>query len=164
MSAKTFSAFAAALHQILDDARTAIQDKTDIDSVYSDLKEFIVDSDDTIDGVAELDVVARQAMRDLVLDVVGSNLADIASRSADVAGLEKKFSTQSATNSSIAAGLRLEKVKAVIDASTQTVASLKALSDTLPTATDADAVKIATQIKGVIDGITKLNTAIQTRI
>lgn len=164
MSNKTFTDFAASLHEILDEARTVLTDGTDIEPVYNSLKGFIVDSDDTIDGVAELDLVARQAMRDLVVISIGHGVAEIASRSADVAALEKKFSTQSAANNSIAAGLRLEKVKAVLDASTQTVASLKALSDTLPTATDADAAKIAAQIKGVVDALTKLNTAIQTKI
>src|SRR5450432_2023196 len=155
MSTKTFSDWSQALHGILDDAQAVLKKGGDIDSVFADLKQFIVDSDDTINGVAELDAVARQAMRDLVTNAVADSVADMVSRSADVAGLEKTFSTQGASNNSIAAGLRLEKVRAVLDSSTQTIASLKALAETLPSATDKDAEKVAGQIEDVIDALTK---------
>ncbi len=162
----SFADWKNSLRELLEAARAAVSARDDraVDDVFGDLENYIVASDDTIPGVAELDRVARQTMRDLVVEAVSRNVQDIADRSADVAELEKRFSTQSAANTSIAAGLRLERVRAVLDSSTQTIASLRALADTLPTASDADAVKLEKQINEVIAALAKLGAAVQTKV
>lgn len=135
-----------------------------IDAVFHAFEDFIVDSDDAVEGVAELDGVARQAMRDLVVSDVANNVAAIASRTADVAELEKRFSTQAGLNNSTAAKLRLERVRAVLDSSTQTIASLRALADSLPSAKEGDAKKIAQQIDDAIATLTKLGATVQLKL
>jgi adenine-specific DNA methylase len=161
----SFDDWKTSLRELLDDARKAVNANDDdaVDAVYGDLENFIVASDDTIAGVAELDRVARQTMRDLVVDAVQRNVQAIADRTADVAELEKRFAKESAANNSIAAGLRLERVRAVLDASTQTIASLRALAEALPTATDPDAAKLEKQINDVIAALGKLHTAVQPK-
>lgn len=161
----SFEDWKNSLRELLDAARKAVAARDDraVDDAFSDFENYIVASDDTIPGVAELDRVARQAMRDLVVDAVNSNAQAIADRSADVAELEKRFSKQSAANNSIAAGIRLERVRAVLDSSTQTIASLRALAEALPSATDTDAAKLEKQINDVIAALGKLHTAVQPK-
>lgn len=161
----SFEDWKISLRELLDAARQAIRDEDEqaVEDAYGDLENFIVASDDTIPGVAELDRVARQTMRDLVVDAVNTNVQTIADRTADVAELEKRFSKQSAANNSIAAGIRLERVRAVLDASTQSIASLRALAEVLPAATDADAARLAKQINEVIATLGKLHTAVQPK-
>lgn len=159
----SFDDWKTSLRELLDAARAALNagDDQAVDDIYSDLENYIVASDDTVPGVAELDRVARQTMRDLVVEAASRNVQTIADRTADVAELEKRFAKQSAANNSIAAGLRLERVREVLDASTQTIASLHALVETLPTATDAGAAKLEKQINDVIAALGKLGTAVQ---
>ena len=161
----SFEDWKNSLRELLESARAAVAagDERTADDVYRDLENYIIASDDTVDGVAELDRVARQTMRDLVVDAVSRNVQDIADRTADVAQLGKRFLQQGAANTSIAAGLRLERVRAVLDSSTQTIASLRALADTLPTANSADASKLEKQINDVIAALAKLGAAVQTK-
>lgn len=163
---KTLDQYTQQLRRLLDDAKKAMQDgdTTAVDDAFSAFDAFIVDSDNAINGVAELDAVARQAMRDITVADISNNVAAIASRTAEVAALQKRFSTIAGANNSIAANLRLEKVRDLLNSSTQTIASLRALAETLPTATDADAKKIAQQIDDVIGGLSKLGAAVQTKL
>ncbi len=166
MNYQSFDECAAALNRLLDRARKAIAAADDdaADAVFSSLRGFLVDSPDTIDGVKELDVVARQTMRDITVDVVSRSVQSIVDRTADVARLQKQFAKQGATNNSIAAGLRLERVRAVLDSGAQTIAALKGLKDMLPADGDANIAKIAEQIDEVVAALSKLGSTVQTKL
>ena len=154
----SFKDWKSSLRELLDLAREAIVTADDqaVEDVYRDLENYIVASDDTIPGVAELDLIARQTMRDLVVASVARNVQAIADRTADVAELEKRFSKQSAINNSIAADLRLQRVRAVLDAGTQAITSLRALSESLPSATDTEAARLEKQITLAIAALNKV--------
>jgi hypothetical protein len=154
----SFKDWKSSLRALLDLARAAIVDADDqaVEDVYRDLENYIIASDDTIPGVAELDLIARQTMRDLVVASVARNVQAIADRTADVAELEKRFSKQSAVNNSIAADLRLQRVRAVLDAGTQAITSLRALSESLPSATDSEAARLEKQITLAIAALNKV--------
>ena len=73
-------------------------------------------------------------------------------RSADIERLIKTFSTQTAVNNSAASAIRLERVKAVIDASTTAVAELKKFADTVDTASP-DGKKMAAALGDAIAAV-----------
>lgn len=162
----SFADWKTSLRELLDDARKAVEQNDDraVERVYGRIEQFIVASDDTVAGVTELDGVARETMRDLIVSAVKRDVKDIADRMADIAELEKRFANRSAVNSSTAAALRLERVRAALDHTTQTIASLRALSESLPTELGGDAAKIDQQIQDVIAALAKLGAAVQTKL
>ena len=142
---KTFDDYAADLKALVAEASEAIlaDNDPDMKSAHDELEDFISASDDNVHGVIELDTVATSTMRDLALarleQSLGSNVSD---RSADIARLIKTFSTQASVNNSAASAIKLERVKALLDASTTAVSELKKFADTVDTS-NPDGKKIA---------------------
>ena len=152
---KTFDDYADGLKTLMAQAREAILKDNDpaMKSAHNALGDFISDSDDNIHGVIELDDVASNAMRDVTLARLDQSLVkNLSERSADIERLIKTFSTQTAVNNSAASAIRLERVKAVIDASTTAVAELKKFADTVDTASP-DGKKMAAALGDAIAAV-----------
>ena len=133
---KTFDDYADALKGLIDQAREAILsgDQPAMKAAHQRLGGFIADSDDTIHGVIELDEVASTTMQDVTLARLDQSLVkNLSKRSADIERLIKTISNQSAINNSAAAAIRLERVKAVLDAGTTVVNELQKFADTVDT-------------------------------
>jgi hypothetical protein len=137
---KQFDEYAADLEQLVEKAREAAlaTDDARMKAAHRDLAGFIADSDDRIAGVIELDDIASNAMRDVTLARLDQALIkNLSERSADIARLVKTFSNQAASRNSAAAAIRLERAKALIDASTTAVDELKKFAEIVdPSAAD----------------------------
>lgn len=129
MAMETFEDHARELTSLLADAEASAQsgDRPRMKRARAALLGFITQSNDLVDGVSELDQVARDAFRDLVLSAIEEIVAGLAERTADVAALTKRFATQGAANTSAAAAIRLEHAREVASAAITLVGELRAL-------------------------------------
>lgn len=155
MSKKPFEEYAAELETLVDQAREAILSGDDarMKAAHPLLSAFTRNSDDLIHGVTELDAVAANAMRDVTLARLDRSLVqNLSARSAEISRLVKTFSTQSALNNSAASSLRLERVKAVLEAGTTAVAELKKLAEIIDTTT-ANGEKLGAALQEAIDAV-----------
>lgn len=162
--AKTFEDYAEQLEKNLESARDAIIAGVDarMKACHAALRKFQEDSDDRITGVAELDEVAQNAMRDVTLARLDQSMVqNLSERSGEIANLIKRFSTQSAINSSAASALRLERVKALLDASTTAVDELKKFADTIDAST-TDGKKLADALADAVSAVVKVQKQIVT--
>jgi hypothetical protein len=102
-------------------------------AIAKQLQAFILDNPATVDDDPDtavftaLDDIATQAHDALLLAALEERIAGIASRSAELAGLEKKISAQSAANEKAAKSIRLEKATQVVNSVTAAVNSIKDL-------------------------------------
>jgi hypothetical protein len=152
---QSFDNLAEVLEKLLEGAREAVLGGKDnlMKASHRALGDFIAESDDRIPGVIELDNVASNAMRDVTLARLDQSLVkNLSDRSAEVAALVKAFTKQAAINSSEAAKVRLERVKAVLDAGTTVVAELRKLIDTVDTS-NPDGKKLAKAITDAVDAV-----------
>ena len=159
---KTFDDYADDLDDLIDKAREAILEGNlpAMKSAHQKLKEFSASSDDKIHGVIELDDVASSTMQDVTLARLDQSLVkNLSARSADIARLIKTFSDGSRVNNSAAASIRLERVKALLDAGTTAVTELKKFADSVD-ATDPEGKKLA---KALADAIAAV-VAVQKQI
>ena len=153
----TFDNHSNDLKRLLAQAREAINSGTATKRKAADaaLHDFIENSDNRKDGVDELDAVARTARNDLTLAELGDAVAAITNRTSDVAALVKRFSNQAAFNTSAASVLRLERVNAVVIATTSSVQSIKGLIEAVDDSTP-DGKKIADAAIAAVDSLNKL--------
>lgn len=97
------------------------------------LQAFILDNPAAVDDdpdtavFTEMDDIAAKAHDALLLAALDERIAGIASRSAELAGLEKKVSSQAAANEKAAKAIRLEKATQVVNSVTAAVNSIKDL-------------------------------------
>lgn len=139
-SLETFDDWAAALQQILDQARTAVQ-SVDVQrrvEVQDLLADFIGKSPNRI--AKGLDDIARKTMDDMLAQAIDEALSSLASRTADLALHAKAISDIASNAEASAASIRLEKAKSVIDSATSAIVSLSDLRQTLGGAVEDQAV------------------------
>ncbi len=149
--------------QELLDAATQVAANDDLSQrlgVHRRLSDFIANSPDTIDGVGDLDIIARSAMRQLLLATVSERLGGISDRTADLALLTKQFSRAAADARTAASSIRLERAKRVVDGSTQLIADLSALRESVGQLED-DPDKVAERIERVISAVQTLRTEVE---
>lgn len=153
--AKSFDKCADELKGILADAEAAVAGgvRGPMLTARDALIAFVENSDNRVDGVTELDEVASTARRDVSLGLLGQGLvADIGSRTGEVASLVKRFSTQSATNTSAAATLRFERTRALSDAALVMMDELKKFGE-LADASTVDGRKLTKALQAAIEAI-----------
>jgi len=161
---KNFDTYAADLEKIVEDAREAILAGNDsgMKTAHTDLAGFITDSDDRIDGVSELDDIASNTMRDVTLARLDQSLVkNLSERSADIVRLVKTISSQSSSNNSTASALRLERAKALLDASTTAVDELKKFADIVDDST-SDGKKLGKALDDAITAVLAVQKQIAT--
>lgn len=162
MPSKTFDQYADELKDVLDAAESAVRSTSEpkMARARDTLRAFVESSNDLVPGVIELDNVAANARRDIVLVLLGSALeADIGSRTDEVSRLVKRFSSQAATNNSQAAALRLERVRALTDASLLVVSELKKFNEQVDASTP-DGRRIAKAIQSAIDAVSAVRAQV----
>ena len=158
MPAENFDTYADQLKDLLTGAEAAIHGgvASKLKTARDSFVDFVESSNDLIPGVIELDNVASAARRDVVLALLSGSLeTNIGERTGEVAALVKKFSNQSATNSSIASDLKLERVRSLTDASIVMVNELHKLAD-MADASTSDGKQLAKAIQDAIDAISKV--------
>ena len=161
---KTFDNYAADLERLVGNAREAILagDDTRMKAAHADMAAFIADSDDRIPGVIELDNIASNTIRDVTLARLDQSLVkNLSERSADIARLIKTISTQSTATNSAASALRLERAKALLDASTTAVDELKKFVDTVDGST-SDGQNLAKALNDAIVAVLAVQKQIAT--
>lgn len=106
-------------------------------AVAKQLQDFILDNPSAVDDdpdtavFTEMDAIATKAHDALLLAALEERIAGIASRSAELAGLEKKIATQTTANEKAAKAIRLEKATQVVNSVTAAVNSIKDLKATI---------------------------------
>lgn len=164
MATKPFDDYADELQGLLSGAEAAVQSASEpkMAKARDALRVFVETSNDLVPGVIELDNVAANARRDLVLALLGSALeTDIGKRTGEVSRLVKKFSSQAATNSSEAAALRLERARALTDASLVVVDELNKFSEHVDTGTP-DGKRLAKAIQTAIGAVSAVRTQVSS--
>lgn len=157
-ASKTFDEYADALKSLLAgaEAAAAAGDRAEMEAAREGLEAFVEDSDDTVDGVLELDEVASKARRDVVLSLLrGAMVDDLAARTPEVSALIKKFAGAAEVNDSKAAAIRLERIRKVTGAAITLVDELKKFSD-LNDDSSADGRRLAAALKTAIDAVQNL--------
>jgi hypothetical protein len=152
-SLDTFDDWSGALDQILKQARAALQssDEQQRADVQQSLADYIANSPNRI--AAQLDVIARQTMDDLLNTAISDALANLAARSADLAMHAKTIADIADSADAKASSIRLAKARDVVDATTSTIQSLTGLRQTLGDGADDKVVadKIDKAVKAIHD-------------
>ena len=147
-SLESFSDWSDTLNQLLKQVEAALKsgDIAQRTAVQRLLSDFCSHSPDRL--AAQLDVIARQTMDDMLNKAIDEALSSIASRSADLAMHAKVISAVAESAERRAASIRLDKAKQVIDSTTSTIVSLTSLRQALGEGVD-DKVVVARIDKAV---------------
>jgi hypothetical protein len=161
---KGLAAWRTKLDQLLAAAReTALKDDLSARLAMADrLTQFIIRNppallaDPASAEYEEMDRIARQCHDALLLGAIQERVAEIMSRTAELAALRKKFEHQTTANLQSAASIRLERVRKVFESTTVAVAAMgdlkKELDRTIEAgAATADITALAAQVGGLIE-------------
>ena len=105
----------------------------------------------------QLDDLAQETITGLMMADINARLGAIASRTADYAKLAKDMEAQSERNLEAADSIRLKGIQQLIDTTTATINSAKALASSL-NAANVDDKKVAALVKETIEAIENLRT------
>jgi hypothetical protein len=119
---------------------------------------FIQESWPQTPEMDKLDDLARQTVNSLMLTDMDQRLGAIASRTAAYAKLAKDIEAAAERNETAAASIRLQGIRQLIDATTQTIASARALAASLDSSKPGDK-KIATLVEETVAAVEKLRSA-----
>lgn len=153
------------LDQLLAEARdaSASNDEASRRSVSRKLTDFVVRTPrggpDERAGMKQIDRIAAEAAIGLLMQSIQERVANIASRTSDFVSLRKDLEGQAETNEATAAVLRLDRVKKVVDTSTELVREMKDLANTYREADEED---LAKKLEGVVTRIQNLRSEIET--
>lgn len=160
-SLNTLDAWRQELQTLLDEARE-VSSQDDFQkrlNVAEYLTGFIQESFPQTEEMDALDALAEQAVEDILLPTIDDRLAAIASRTAEYVAISKSFDAAAEKAEAMAGEIRLQNIKSVIDATTQTIASAKSLADSLD-ASKADEKEIAALIDKAIKAVEKLRSGV----
>jgi hypothetical protein len=115
-------------------------------------------SSDDLNTITKLDASARKTARALRKTDIAASVSDLAAASADFQTAVKEFSAGSANLKKEAAVLRAEKFTAAVTSLTDTIATLKSLSQVI---TSEDGDKVAAAIKGAAQSAQKLRSILE---
>ena len=115
-------------------------------------------SSDDLEAMVNLDRSARKAARALRLSDIGQSVRELQAASADFQDAVKTISAASATLKKEAGLLRADKLNAAASSLTDTILSLKALSQS--TASDSDS-KLTAAISQAMDSAQKLRALLE---
>lgn len=162
---KSVSAWRSKLDELLRAARESAQEE-DLDArlaVADRLTTFIVCNPLPVAGdpatleYDDMDRIAKEAHDALLLGTIQERVAGIMSRTAELATLRKSIDARAEANRQAAASIRLEKVRRVVDATTEAVTALKALQGHLESSDDVnDGAKVMALLKDVDKAITSI--------
>jgi hypothetical protein len=158
---KGVDAWSAELKLLLQQAREAAQAASAQPrlDVAAFLAGFIQESWPQTAEMDKLDALAQQTVNDLMLATIDERLGAIASRTTDFVKLAKELDGAAAGAESAAASIRLEGVKNLIDSTTQTIASAKALAASLDESVQ-DEKKIADLVERTVAAVERLRTGV----
>jgi arginine/lysine/ornithine decarboxylase len=115
-------------------------------------------SSDDLDVITKLDTVARRAARSLRKEDIARSIAELNAANSEFRAVAKEFSAASVALKKEASKLRAEVFDAAVTSLTETISSLKSLSQVV--ATDADG-KLATAIAQAILSTQELRALIE---
>lgn len=120
---------------------------------------FIQESWPQTPEMDKLDDLARQTVDSLMMADMDQRLGAIASRTAGYAKLAKDLDAAAGRNEAAADSIRLKGIQQLIDATTQTIASARALASSLDHSKPGDK-KIATLVEDTVQAVEKLRSAV----
>lgn len=118
---------------------------------------FIQESWPQTPEMDQLDDLAKQTVASLMMADIDERLGAIASRTTEYAKLTKDFEAVAERNEAAAGSIRLQGIQHLIDATTQTIASAKALAASLDISKAGDK-KIAALIDDTVKAVEKLRS------
>ena len=158
---KGVDAWLPELKQLLAEANEAAK-KAEFEprlKVSQFLAGFIQESWPQTPEMDQLDDLAQQTVTSLMMADIDERLGAIVSRTTEHAKLTKDFEAVSERNESAADSIRLKSVQHLIDATTQTIASAKALARSLDTS-NIDEKKMAALIEETVGAVEKLRSQV----
>lgn len=170
MKPETIQKWRDKLESLLQRAQTAATDSLPARlALAKELQDFILDNPAAVDDdpdtavFTEMDDIATKAHDALLLTALEERVAGIASRSAELAGLEKKIAAQSAANEKAAKSIRLEKATQVVNSVTAAVNSIKDLKAAIEAnpATTEDFEALLEQLANAVVTLQKVRAAVE---
>lgn len=149
------------LKLLLAEANKAAE-KDDFDprlEVSEFLAGFIQESWPQTPDMDELDELAQETVNSLMLADIQQRLGAIVSRTTEYAKLAKDFDARAERNAAAADSIRLKGVQQLIDATTQTVISAKALAASLDNS-KTDEKKLVALIEETVGAVEKLRSQV----
>ena len=158
---KGVNAWLPELKTLLAEARAAAEQSTFKPrlEVAEFLAGFIQESFPQSEEMDELDAMAERAATDIMLTTVDERLAAIAARTAEYVRLEKHLHAAAERGESAAASIRLKGIQNLIETTTRTILSAKALAASLDDA-NVDEKKLAALIGKTVAAVEKLRTSV----
>lgn len=152
--------WAAKLEELLKEAEAAARETDDRKrlEVSRRLTDFIMHSWPNDKTVKALDEIAKRAAQDVLLQVIGDRLREIAGRTAELRQLAKEFQERAEAASAKASEIRLEKAHRVAQTLTESVHALKDFRTALDEGSNADLVR---NVERAVETIQKLRALVE---
>ncbi|HEX8877584.1 MAG TPA: hypothetical protein VF777_12610 [Phycisphaerales bacterium] len=153
-----YSGWKTKLDQLLAIATTASQGGTPAQrrKIAERLIEFAMQSPDR-DGIPELDTIALDASRTILLDNIAGAVDSIAARTASIVAMTKQLGEIGRAAEEQASSIRLERARRMVDAMTEIVRAADDLDSVL---TDDDKV-LRAKIKKIADALLDLRGEVE---
>lgn len=155
---KTYADWSGKLAELLDEAHDAIAagDVNKKLEAQRALNEFIDNCASPVKG-AQLDDIASRAIGNIFEATLDQAMKELGSRTAELTSLTKEVSAIADHVSETADALRLEKVRAVVDATSQALDAVKTLKQQLGSK-QPDKQKVADSLAGLQEILQTLST------
>ena len=158
----TYGDWAGVLDRLLTDAHDAVaaDDRDQKRDAQRALKEFIDNCASPVKA-SELDEIATQAINNIFEATLDKAMAEIGSRTAELANLTKEIKVVTDTANKDAASIRLEKARQVVSSTVQAIEALKDLRQSLKS-NQPDEKKLSDGIIVLIGSIQTIRNQVET--
>ena len=156
-----FDGWSAALERLIAELADAVnaQDFARKDAGLQDLRDYIKHSPNDVAG--PLDDIALRTVLGVIATDWQDGAEELATRSAELAKLTKQIRAITEDNVAAAEGLRLTRIREVVDGSTDALRRFGDLKAQLEAEEGADAKAVVTKIKAAIKAVQSLRNAVE---
>jgi hypothetical protein len=146
------------LEELLREAEQAAQDEERRFAVADRLEAFVRNSGPQSEAIDRLDDVAVGTVRALMMQTINERIAELASRSVELARVTKTIQGTAATAGAAADSIRLTRTRAVVDSLTRSVEAVTALRAIIDSGADAD---LVAQVEAGLAALQELRGAVE---
>jgi hypothetical protein len=147
------------LEELLREAEQAARDEERRFAVAARLREFVRNSGPQVDAIVRLDDVAAGTVRALMSRTIDERLAELASRSVELARLSKTIEATAADAGAAAGSILLVRTRAVVDSLTRSVEAVTALRAIIDSGGEAD---LVAQVEAGLAALQELRGAVES--
>ena len=147
------------LEELLREAEQAARDEERRFAVAARLREFVRNSGPQVDAIVRLDDVAAGTVRALMGRTIDERLAELASRSVELARLSKTIEATAADAGAAAGSILLVRTRAVVDSLTRSVEAVTALRAIIDSGGAAD---LVAQVEAGLAALQELRGAVES--